>query len=104
MLTDKEQPRSPFIPSLCRSLRHPCQQLQAFDEMQSGRVYIPYRLWASLATIAVGGSLVYGASLSLLFRSWRPGRSALWLALSAGGSAGIFGAVRCLLWRRLVPT
>ncbi len=104
MLTDKERSRGPFIPSLCCSLRHPCQQLQAFDEMQSGRVSIPYRLWARLAAIAVGGSLVYGASLSLLFRRWRPGRSALWLALSAGGSWCIFGPVLVLLSRRRAQT
>ena len=104
MHADKEKPRGSFIPSLRRSLRHPCQQLQAFDEMQSGRVSIPYRLWASLVVIAVGGSLAYGASLSLLFRRWRPGRSALWLALSAGGSWCIFGPVLVLLSRRRVQT
>jgi hypothetical protein len=104
MYAEKERPRGPFIPSLRRSLRHPCQQLQAFDQMQSGRVSIPYRLWASLAAIAVGGSLVYGASLSLLFHRWRPGRSALWLALSAGGGWCIFGPLLVLLSRRRAQT
>ena len=104
MHAEKERPCGPFIPSLRRSLRHPCQQLQAFDEMQSSRASIPYRLWASLAAIAVGGSLVYGASLSLLFRTWRPGRSALWLALSAGGGWCIFEPLLVLLSRRRAQT
>jgi hypothetical protein len=104
MHADKERTRGPFIPLLRRSLRHPCQQLQAFDEMQSGHASIPYRLWGSLATIAVGGSLVYGASLSLLFHRWRPGRSALWLALSAGGGWCIFGPLLVLVSRRRVQT
>jgi len=97
---EKERPHGLFIPSLSCSLRHPCWQLQAFDVMQPGRVSIPYRLWASLAAIAVGGSLVYGASLSLHFRRWRPGRSALWLALSAGGGWCIFAPLLVLLSRR----
>lgn len=97
MRIDEGNGREPFIPSLVRSLRHPCRQLRAFDEMQAERVVVPYRLWAGLTAIAVGGSLVYGASLSLLFRGWRPGRSALWLALSAGGSWCIFGPVLVLL-------
>jgi hypothetical protein len=104
MHAHKARPRAPFLPSLRRSLRHPCQQLQAFDEMQSDRVSIPYRLWARLATLAVGGSLVYGASLSLLFHRWRPGRSALWLALSAGGGWCIFGPLLVLLSRRRAQT
>jgi hypothetical protein len=104
MYAEKERPRSPFIPSLRRSLHHPCQQLQAFDEMQSGRVSIPYRLWASLAALAVGGSLVYGASLSLFFHRLRPQRSALWLALSAGGSWCIFGPLLVLLSHRRAQT
>lgn len=104
MSTDKARLRGSLLPSLCRSLRHPCKQLQAFDEMQSGRVFIPYRLWAGQAAIAVGGSLVYGASLSLHFRGWRPGRSALWLALSAGGGWCIFGPLLVLLSRRRAQT
>ncbi len=104
MHAHKERSRGPFIPSLYHSLRHPCQQLQAFDEMQSGRIFIPYGLWANLTAIAVGGSLVYGASLSLLFRRWRPGRSALWLALSAGGGWYIFGPLLVLLTRHRVQT
>ena len=104
MQADKKRPRGPLILSLCHSLRYPCLQLQAFDEMQSGRVSIPYRLWAGLAAIAVGGSLVYGASLSLLFHRWRPRRSALWLALSAGGSWCIFGPLLVLVTRRRAQT
>src|SRR5437660_7044183 len=104
MQIDKRNVRESFIPSPGRSLRHPCRQLQAFDEMQVDCCTIPYRLWAKLAAIAVGGSLVYGASLSLLFRGWRPGRSALWLALSAGGRWCIFGPVLVLLSRRRVQT
>jgi hypothetical protein len=104
MHAEKTRPRGTFIPSLCRSLRHPCQQLQAFDELQSSHLSIPYRLWASLAALALGGSLAYGASLSLLFRRWRPGRSALWLALSAGGGWCIFGPLLVLLSRLRAQT
>ena len=104
MNAHKERPRDPFLPSLRCSQRHPCQQLQAFDKMQSDRVSIPYRLWARLAALAVGGSLVYGASLSLLFRRWQPGRSALWLVLSAGGGWCIYGPVLVLLSRRRTQT
>ena len=96
--------KKPFISSIRHNLRHPSQQLQAFDEMQAKHTSIPYRLWSGLIAIAVGGSLVYGASLSLLFRSFRPGRSALWLALSAGGGWCFFGPFLVLLSRRRART
>lgn len=82
--------------SLSHALLHPCKQLQAFDEIQAGRAFIPYGLWGKLTAIAVGGSLFYGGSLSLLFRKWRARSSALWLALSAGGGWCIFGPF--LIW------
>lgn len=88
-----------FVPSLRLCLRYPRRQLQAFDQAQAVQTRIPYKLWSKLTVIAVGGSLLYGASLSLLFRRWRPGRSALWLALSAGGSWCLFGPFLVLLSR-----
>lgn len=93
MQSEQREADAAFVPSLGYCLRHPGKQLRAFDE---GRARVPYRLWAKLTGIAVSGSLLYGASLSLLFRRWRPGRSALWLALSAGGGWCIFGPV--LVW------
>ena len=104
MQIDAERSRGLFNPSLYSSLRHPCRQLQAFDERQADTVTIPYKLWAELTAIAVGGSLLYGASLSLHFRGWRPTRSALWLGLSAGGSWCIFGPLLVLVSRRRVQT
>jgi uncharacterized membrane protein YhaH (DUF805 family) len=86
-----------FAPSLRLCLRYPGRLLQAFDQAQATQAHVPYQLWSKLTTIAVGGSLLYGASLSLLFRRWRPGRSALWLALSAGGAWCLFGPFLVLL-------
>jgi hypothetical protein len=96
--------KKPFISSILHNLRHPSQQLQAFDAMQAQHPSIPYRLWSVFIAIAVGGSLVYGASLNLLFRSIRPGRSALWFALSAGGGWCFFGPFLVLLSRRRART
>jgi hypothetical protein len=45
---------------------------------------LPLRLWSLLAAVAIGGSCLYGGSLSLVFPSWKMSAGALWLALSAG--------------------
>lgn len=101
MHVEPRKPNQVFVPSLGRCLRHPGRQLRAFD---AEAAHVPYKLWASLTGIAIGGSLLYGASLSLLFHRWRPGRSALWLALSAGGGWCVFGPVLVLLSRRRATT
>src|SRR5436190_22181626 len=44
----------------------------------------PHGRWAVLVAFAVGGSLLYGASLSLILPGWSAGAAAMWLALSAG--------------------
>lgn len=93
-----------FRPSLRACLRHPLRQIQTFDEAQATRAFVPFKLWSRFSAIAVGGSLVYGASLGLLFRRWRPERSALWLALSAGGGWCVFGPVLILVSRRRMRT
>lgn len=48
------------------------------------RSAIPYARWSTLTLFAIGGSLLYGASLSLVLPGWNAGAAALWLALSAG--------------------
>lgn len=96
--------KNSIISSICRNLRHPSQQLQIFDQLQQKHPSLPYRLWSGLIAIAMGGSLIYGASLSLIFHRWRPGRSALWLALSAGGSWCLFGPFLILFSRRRART
>lgn len=52
---------------------------------------IPWPLWGLLSAVAVGGSLLYGASLSRVLPGWQVGGSALWLALAAGVSWCVFG-------------
>src|SRR5260221_12921438 len=97
MRFNREKSWGLFVPSLRLCLRSPRRQLQAFDQAQAAQTRVPSTLWSKLTVIAVGGSLLYGASLSLLFRKWRPGRSALWLALSAGGGWCLFGPFLVLL-------
>lgn len=45
---------------------------------------IPCARWIVLIAFATGGSLLFGASLSLVLPQWSAGAAALWLALSAG--------------------
>ena len=49
-----------------------------------------WKMWAVLVGIAVGGSCLYGASLSLALPGWQSGAAALWLAVSAGASWCVF--------------
>ena len=53
---------------------------------------IPVARWSLLLAVAVGGSMLYGASLGLVLPGWRLGGAALWLTLSAG-----------LAWCVLIP-
>ena len=55
-----------------------------------------WKWWLALAAIAVIGSCLYGASLSLVLPDWKTGAAALWLAVSAGAAWCVFIPV---LWR-----
>jgi hypothetical protein len=54
------------------------------------RTEIPLFRWTLLLAVAVGGSILYGASLSLVVPGWRVGGAALWLTLSAGFAWCVF--------------
>ena len=49
-----------------------------------------WKWWIVLIAVAVGGSCLYGASLSLVLPHWRTGAAALWLAVSAGAAWCVF--------------
>lgn len=68
--------------------------------MHPSFIELPYTTWGALTGIAVGGSAIYGASLSRVFPRWRLTGSALWLALSAGGGWCVFGPALVLMSRR----
>ncbi len=53
---------------------------------------IPWGRWSALTGVAVGGSLLYGATLGLVLSDWSTVAAALWLAVSAG-----------LAWCVLIP-
>lgn len=91
---------SAFKSSLGRCLRHPREQLAAFDAARPTLANLPYLLWALLTGIAFIGSFIYGASLSLVLPQWRPTTGALWLALSAGLGWCLFGPVLVAVARR----
>ena len=54
------------------------------------RPAFPLKRWAVLVTSAVGGSLLYGASLAWVSPGWDAGSAAMWLALSAGSAWCVF--------------
>ena len=55
-----------------------------------------WKCWLLLIAVAIGGSCLYGASLSLVLPDWRTGAAALWLAVSAGAAWCVFIPT---LWR-----
>lgn len=55
-----------------------------------------WRRWSALVAVAVVGSCLYGASLSLVLRDWQTGAAAVWLAASAGAAWCVFIPA---LWR-----
>jgi hypothetical protein len=60
--------------------------------------------WTTLTLVAVAGSLLYGASLSLVLPGWTATSAALWLAISAGLSWCVLIPVLCLVLRvPLIP-
>jgi hypothetical protein len=86
--------------ALASALRHPRTQMCRFAAAPPRLSMLPVRTWAGLVGIAVGGSAIYGASLSLRFPRWRPDSGALWLALSAGLGWCVFGPTLVLVTRR----
>ncbi len=52
----------------------------------------PWGRWGAFLAVAIGGSLLYGASLGLVLVDWKVVAAAVWLALSAG-----------LAWCVLIP-
>ena len=81
-----EAPPSPtFAGLLSRSIFHPAQQTRAFhEEIALPRGSWPWRVWVGFFAIAVGVSLLFGASLGAAMPQWDLWRGALWLTLSAG--------------------
>ena len=59
------------------------------------------RWWALLLAVAVGGSCVYGGSLSLVLVKWNAGAAAAWLAVSAGLAWCVF--IPSLSWLTRLP-
>jgi hypothetical protein len=62
----------------------------------SAAVLTSWKRWSALVMVAVLGSCLYGASLSLVLRDWQTGAAALWLAASAGAAWCVFIPA---LWR-----
>lgn len=86
--------------TLWSALRHPRTHMRQFAATPPVPHMLPTPTWAGLVGIAVGGSALYGASLSLRFPRWRPTSGALWLALSAGLGWGVFGPTLVLVTQR----
>ncbi|HUG14344.1 MAG TPA: hypothetical protein VMM78_04925 [Thermomicrobiales bacterium] len=78
----------------------PPDQLALLDSPDALLSSIPYRAWALLTGVAVGGSLVYGSSLALVLPSWRPAKAGLWLTLSAGAGWFVLGPALILVTGR----
>jgi hypothetical protein len=90
-----------FDPSLWRCLRRPAAQLVAFD---AARPPPPLATWAALFAIAVSGSLLYGASLALVWPRFTAGAGALWILAAAGLGWLVFGPALILVTRRRALT
>ena len=81
--------------------------LHEVGEMEAApRRAVPVARWSLLLAIAIAGSLLYGASLSLVLPGSKLGIAALWLMLSAGFAWCVFIptlwlATRLPLWRCL---
>jgi hypothetical protein len=70
----------------------------------SGEAGVPWRRWSALVFVAIGGSLIYGASLGLVLPDWNAVAAALWLALSAGMAWVVLIPVLCRMGKvRLAP-
>lgn len=80
-----------FNPSLIKCLTLPRKQLQDFERSSLSLKELPYTTWMALTIIAIVGSCIYGASLSLVLPDWQPTGGALWILLSAGLGWFVFG-------------
>jgi len=80
-----------------------CSPGVSLRRLETGRpvwLTVPWRVWGALVAVAVGGSCLYGASLSLVLPRWRLGSGAAWVALSAGLAWCAFGPGLVVLTRR----
>lgn len=82
--------------SLWQYLRTPRQELRRVAAVSRP----PWITWFWLVGIAVGGSCIYGASLSMALRGWQAMHSAIWLALCAGLGWCVFFPVLLLVTGR----
>src|SRR5579885_718372 len=89
-----------FLSSILVSLRNPVQQLLAFQSSKPRWNRLPFRTWGILTSIAVGGSIFYGASLTQVVHSWQLWQGALILTASAGLAWCFFGPSLVLVTRR----
>jgi hypothetical protein len=107
MRFNREKSWGLFVPSLRLCLRYPRRQLQAFDQAQAAQTRVPYKLWSKLTVIAVGGSLLYGASFIVMVTALViqlralgvPARKTLfsWMAVLNGSGALLFTLFRRFL-------
>src|SRR5204862_3029852 len=86
-----------FNSSVLACLLHPFEQIRAFDDDRAELGKLPIKTWRWLAGIAVFGSGIFGASLSLTLPQWEPTGGALWLILSAGLGWCFFGPTLVLV-------
>lgn len=77
--------------TLFKSLIHFREQLKVLEASSINWQTVPYPTWAALTAIAIVGSCLYGASLSLVLPDWQPTGGALWILLSSGLGWFIFG-------------
>lgn len=95
-----------FFMSLFKCLINFREQIKAFDEnldSLSSR-NLPYVIWLALTTIAITGSCLYGASLSLVLPAWKPTGGALWILLSAGLGWFVFGPTLIFVSKKSIFT
>lgn len=89
--------------SLFRSLTAPRATLLALMPRLGGWATFPWGQWGALAAIAVGGSLVFGGSLSLVLTNLPLWGAAVWLTFAAGASWCVFGPMLMFVTRRSIP-
>lgn len=92
--------------SLFKSLVYFREQIKAFDKNSNSISLrsLPYSTWVALTIIAIVGSCVYGASLSLVLPTWKPTGGALWILLSAGFGWFIFGPTLIFVSKKSIFT
>lgn len=86
--------------NVVRALTSPRKSLVAFDASGPRAGVAPTGEWMALILIAVGGSCLYGGSLSLVLPAWRASRGAVWVAASAGLAWCALGPALVLATRR----